>query len=198
MKKLFLSVTVIVMSLAYAVYQHVGGGTSAPRTISSSPSVPFTQVDNQATNHVSNAPNTINVTDVGEPQKQVLQPPQTNFPETTPTPTPSPQPTPTSQPAPKPQGQYADGTYTGNAANAYYGYIQVQAVIKDGRLSDVVFLRYPNGRRTSIYINQQALPLLRQEAIQVQSANVSGVSGASDSSAAFRQSLGNALAQAKN
>jgi uncharacterized protein with FMN-binding domain len=42
------------------------------------------------------------------------------------------------------------------------------------------------------------MPLLTQEAIAAQSANVSGVSGASDTSAAFVQSLGDALAQAKN
>ncbi len=42
------------------------------------------------------------------------------------------------------------------------------------------------------------MPMLQTEAIQAQSANVSGVSGATDTSAAFVQSLGSALAQAKN
>lgn len=95
-------------------------------------------------------------------------------------------------------GQYKDGTYTGISANAYYGNIQVEAVINGGKLADVQFLDYPQDRRTSIRINNQAMPFLKQEAIQAQSANVDTVSGASDSSGAFRQSLASALSQAKN
>lgn len=93
---------------------------------------------------------------------------------------------------------YKDGTYTGNSADAVYGNIQVQAVISGGKVTDVVFLSYPNDRSTSIEINQQATPLLKQEAIQVQGANVDGVSGATDSSQAFIQSLSSALQQAKS
>jgi uncharacterized protein with FMN-binding domain len=93
-------------------------------------------------------------------------------------------------------GKYTDGTYTGIAADAYYGNIQVKATISGGKLTDVAFLQYPSDRNTSVYINQQAMPVLRSEAIQAQSANVNGVSGASDSSAAFKQSLASALAKA--
>lgn len=93
-------------------------------------------------------------------------------------------------------GKYVDGTYTGNAADAYYGNIQVEAIISGGKLANVVFLQSPNDRSTSRYINQQAMPELKAEAIQAQSANVSGVSGASDSSAAFKQSLASALSKA--
>lgn len=101
-------------------------------------------------------------------------------------------------PAPKaPTGKYADGTYTGSAVDAYYGTIQVNAVISGGKLADVVFLQYPNDRSTSRFINQQAMPELKAEAIQAQSANVDGVSGASDSSAAFKESLSSALSQAR-
>lgn len=102
------------------------------------------------------------------------------------------------QPMLKPKDQYMDGTYTGSVADAYYGNVQVQAIIQGRKLTDVVFLQYPNDRRTSQYINSQAMPQLRQESIQAQSANVSGVSGASDTSAAFRESLSNALSKANN
>lgn len=95
-------------------------------------------------------------------------------------------------------GQYKDGTYTGDAADAYYGNIQVKATIQNGKLTNVEFLQYPNDRRTSIMINQQAMPYLQQEAIQAQSANVDIVSGATDSSRAFQESLGTALSQAKS
>jgi uncharacterized protein with FMN-binding domain len=85
----------------------------------------------------------------------------------------------------------------GDAADAFYGLIQVKAVIQNGRLADVQFLQYPNDRQTSIEINTQAMPWLKEEAIAAQSANVDIISGATDSSQAFRQSLGSALAKAK-
>jgi len=95
-------------------------------------------------------------------------------------------------------GQYKDGQYTGPSINAYYGNIQVEAVISGGKLTDVLFLQYPQDRGTSIRINSQAMPMLKQEAIQAQSANVNIVSGATDSSGAFSQSLSAALSQAAN
>jgi len=58
-------------------------------------------------------------------------------------------------------------------------------------------LLYPNDRRESVDINSQAMPYLKQEAIQAQTAQVDGVSGATDTSQAFIQSLGSALKQAR-
>jgi uncharacterized protein with FMN-binding domain len=110
----------------------------------------------------------------------------------------NPVPTSTSSPTPKPKptGQYTDGQYLGNSADAYYGNIQVEAIIQNGKLAEVVFVDYPQDRGTSIRINNRAMPILKEEAISAQSANVNTVSGASDSSAAFRESLASALAQA--
>ncbi len=95
-----------------------------------------------------------------------------------------------------PTGKYKDGTYAGSLADAFYGPLKVQAVITGGKLADVQFLSYPNDRGTSIEINRQAMPYLTQEAIAAQSANVDIVSGATQTSEAFRESLGSALAQA--
>jgi uncharacterized protein with FMN-binding domain len=92
---------------------------------------------------------------------------------------------------------YKDGTYTGSTADAYYGYIQVRATISGGKLTNVEFLQYPNSHRESVQINTQAMPLLKQEAIQSQTAQVDGVSGATLTSQAFIESLTNALNQAK-
>lgn len=97
----------------------------------------------------------------------------------------------------KKNGIYNDGTYTGSVADAYYGNVQVEVVITNNRISDVKFLDYPHDRSTSRRINSSAMPRLTQEAIQAQSANVNGVSGASDTSAAFKQSLAVALAKAR-
>jgi uncharacterized protein with FMN-binding domain len=95
-------------------------------------------------------------------------------------------------------GQYRDGTYTGPSVNAYYGNVKVQAVISGGKLSNVIFLNYPQSHPASMYINSQAMPYLTQEALQMQSANVDIISGATFTSEAFAQSLASALAQAKN
>ena len=92
--------------------------------------------------------------------------------------------------------QYKDGTYTGDVADAFYGPYQVAAVVSGGKITDITFLQYPNDRRTSIEINTQAMPILRSEAIQAQSANVEIVTGATQSSGAFRESLASALAKA--
>lgn len=91
---------------------------------------------------------------------------------------------------------YRDGTYTGKSSDAYYGYIQVKAIISNGKLTDVEFLDYPQDRRNSVMINQDAMPQLKQQAIRAQSAQVDGVSGATDTSQAFTESLGDALSQA--
>jgi uncharacterized protein with FMN-binding domain len=56
---------------------------------------------------------------------------------------------------------------------------------------------YPNHTDRSIYINQTALPILKSEALRAQSANINMVSGATDSSDAFAQSLQSALLKAK-
>lgn len=97
----------------------------------------------------------------------------------------------------QPKGQYKDGEYVGDVTDAYYGNVQVKAVISGGRIVDVVFLEYPNDRGTSIRINRQAMPYLTQEAIQAQSTKVDGVSGATQTSGAFVRSLASALSQAK-
>jgi len=95
-------------------------------------------------------------------------------------------------------GTYKNGTYTGPVVDAYYGLVQVQAVIQNGKIADVRFLSYPNDRRTSQEINSQAMPWLTQEAIQAQSANVDIITGATLTSEAFATSLQAALQSAKN
>lgn len=92
---------------------------------------------------------------------------------------------------------YINGAYTGSVADAYYGNLQVSAVIQGGKLVDVQFLQHPSDRSQSQRINGRADPILAQEAIQAQSANVNIVSGATASSQAFQESLASALAQAK-
>jgi uncharacterized protein with FMN-binding domain len=93
-------------------------------------------------------------------------------------------------------GAFRDGTYSGDVADANWGNVEVQAVVTNGQLSDVQFQEFPNHRSRSRSINQRAMPILIQEAIQSQSAEVDVVSGATDTSEAFIESLGSALSQA--
>lgn len=89
-----------------------------------------------------------------------------------------------------------DGVYTGTAVDAFYGMVQVKATISGGKITDVTFLEYPNDRDTSRFISQQAMPILSHEAIVAQSARVNVVSGATQTSQGFEESLSAALAQA--
>jgi len=91
---------------------------------------------------------------------------------------------------------YTDGTYTGGDENAYYGRVQVRVTVTNHQVASVKVLDYPQDRHTSRYINSQALPVLRQEVIAAQSANIDTVSGATLTSEAYIKSLGRALAQA--
>ena len=93
-------------------------------------------------------------------------------------------------------GQYADGVHVGPVVDAYYGLIQIAAVVQGGRITGIKVLRYPNDRRTSIAINRQALPMLRDEVVSAQSASVDIISGATLTSRAFIRSLGAALQKA--
>ena len=93
---------------------------------------------------------------------------------------------------------YKNGTFTGPVTDAYYGNVQVQVVIQNGKITNVQFLDYPHDRRTSQEINAQAMPWLTQEAIQAQSANINIISGATLTSEAFANSLQSALSSASN
>jgi uncharacterized protein with FMN-binding domain len=92
--------------------------------------------------------------------------------------------------------KYRDGVYTGTSADAYYGQVQVKVTIKSGQITDVQFLDYPHDQENSININSAAIPSLRSEALAAQSAQVDMVSGATETSRAFMESLRSALSQA--
>ncbi len=95
-------------------------------------------------------------------------------------------------------GGYKDGSYIGMNADAYFGNIQVKAIIQNGKISDIQFINYPSDQNTSKKISERAMPILKTEAIQAQSAQVDIVSGATQTSQGFMQSLADALVAAKN
>jgi uncharacterized protein with FMN-binding domain len=65
------------------------------------------------------------------------------------------------------------------------------------KITSVAVPVYPNHTDRSVFINQNALPTLRAEALRAQSANIDLVSGATDTSDAFMQSLQAAILKAK-
>jgi uncharacterized protein with FMN-binding domain len=105
--------------------------------------------------------------------------------------------TPTANETTQPAGGPADGTFNGSNAKALnFGYVQVQVTVSGGQLTDIQFLSYPQRDNKSVDLSNRALPQLRQEALNSQSANVSNVSGASWTTRAFKASLNAALTAA--
>ena len=64
------------------------------------------------------------------------------------------------------------------------------------RMTAVTVPTYPNHTDRSVFINQNAVPILKAEALRAQSANINMVSGATDSSNGFEQSLQSAIVKA--
>ena len=89
----------------------------------------------------------------------------------------------------------ASATVDGTVVDTRYGPVQVELVVADGKISDVVALQLPTGRRSG-QISQAAAPILHDEAVAAQSANIDLVSGATYTSHAYAQSLQAAIDQA--
>jgi uncharacterized protein with FMN-binding domain len=92
-------------------------------------------------------------------------------------------------------GSSGSKTVDGSVVSTRYGDVQVEVVVASGKVADVVALELPTGRRSG-QISQYAGPILRQEALQAQSAKIDLVSGATYTSDAYSQSLQSALDQA--
>jgi len=88
------------------------------------------------------------------------------------------------------------GTFTGSTIQIPFGNVQVQVVVKGGRITDVQPLQMPTAHARSQMISQYVAPMLRQEALQAQNAQINLVSGATYTSEAYAQSLQAALDQA--
>ena len=93
---------------------------------------------------------------------------------------------------------YKNGSYVGDTSQTIYGPVQVKATIMMGKITDIQFLQYPQDRENSLEISNRAMPKLKTEAIIAQNAEVNIVSGATETSSGFIDSLNSALAQAKN
>jgi uncharacterized protein with FMN-binding domain len=87
-----------------------------------------------------------------------------------------------------------DGTFTGPSVNVNYGNVQVMITVSNGKITDAVAVKAPKGKNDR-YTNM-AVPILKQQTLQAQSANIQGASGASYTSYGWFKSLQGAMAEA--
>ncbi|HSP08889.1 MAG TPA: FMN-binding protein [Candidatus Dormibacteraeota bacterium] len=106
----------------------------------------------------------------------------------------SPPAAPSPSPSPSPTG--VNGTFTGSDFPNRFGDVQVRVIISNGRITDVQPIQMPQDRAQSAYISQVAGPMLHDEVIQAQSAQIDIISGATYTSQSYAQSVESALQQA--
>ncbi len=87
-----------------------------------------------------------------------------------------------------------NGSFTGPAVFVNYGTVQVKITVANGRITDAVAVQAPSGRNDRW--TNMAVPILKQQTLTAQSANIQGASGASYTSYGWYTSLQGALAQA--
>ena len=88
----------------------------------------------------------------------------------------------------------ATRTTVGPAVNYSWGVLSVSVTVSGNKITKVGIASLDDGgNQRSQFIDQQSIPILEQEALQAQSGNIQGVSGASYTSAGFQQSLQAAL-----
>ena len=124
-------------------------------------------------------------------------PPATPPPPTAPPATQAPATSPaTSPPATAPPASGKNGTFTGDPFDNQYGTVQLSITVQDGKITAINELQMPDSHQRSAYISEQAGPMLQQEALQAQSANIDLISGATYTSQSYAQSLQSALDRA--
>ncbi|MEU7857978.1 FMN-binding protein [Nonomuraea sp. NPDC049141] len=94
------------------------------------------------------------------------------------------------------QQSAATKTFDGDAADTRWGPVQVQISVTGGKISSVQVLQAPNENRRDIEINNEALPILQQETMSAQSAQIDSVSGATYTSDGYVRSLQSAIDRA--
>lgn len=81
----------------------------------------------------------------------------------------------------------------GQAVSYQYGQLQVKVTESGGKITGVALLELNVPDPQSGSIDQQAVPMLRAQVLSAQSAKIDGISGASFTSAAYRQSVQSAI-----
>ena len=87
-----------------------------------------------------------------------------------------------------------NGTFTGPSVFVNYGNVQVKITVVNGRITDAVAVKAPSGRNDRW--TNMAVPILKDQTLKAQSANIQGASGASYTSYGWFTSLQGAIALA--
>jgi len=95
-------------------------------------------------------------------------------------------------PAPSAKAQAAV-VVNGKAFDTRYGPVQVQLVIKSGRIVKAIAIDYPQTNGRDQQINSYAIPALQKETVAAQSAHIDTISGATYTTDGYVQSLQSAL-----
>ncbi|MGW2749290.1 FMN-binding protein [Streptomyces sp. NPDC001450] len=85
---------------------------------------------------------------------------------------------------------------TGATAQTKYGPVQVRITLSGSRITGATAIQSPDEAARSKDISSMAVPKLNQETLEAQSANIDAVSGATYTSAEYKQSLQSALDRA--
>jgi uncharacterized protein with FMN-binding domain len=88
----------------------------------------------------------------------------------------------------------SSGTFIGDPYTMRYGTVQVQITISGGKITDAQAIQAPSGRDQRY--TDMAVPVMRQKTLAAQSANITGVSGASYTAYGWYISLQSALKKA--
>ena len=87
-----------------------------------------------------------------------------------------------------------NGEFTGPTVFVNYGNVQVKITVVDGRITDAVAVKAPSGRNDRW--TNMAVPILKEQTLKAQSADIQGASGASYTTYGWYTSLQGALADA--
>ncbi|MBW8767499.1 MAG: FMN-binding protein, partial [Geodermatophilales bacterium] len=78
---------------------------------------------------------------------------------------------------------------TGPSVDTRWGPVQVRINVANGKITDVEVVDYPTGNPRDRSINAYAIPVLVQDTLDAQSANIDMVSGATVTSEGYLESL---------
>ncbi|MGW0496047.1 FMN-binding protein [Streptomyces sp. NPDC003007] len=92
-------------------------------------------------------------------------------------------------------GQAETRTLTGSVAQTQYGPVQVRVTVSGGKITKAEAVQAPKGGRSD-QITSSSVPRLNQAAVAAGNAQIDAVSGATYTSAGYKQSLQSALDQA--
>lgn len=87
--------------------------------------------------------------------------------------------------------------YQGIRVTNSYGDVQVSITLRDGEIIDLDAVVDSDGDSYSEMLNEDALPVLKEQALAAQSAEIDGVTGATYTSESYKESLQSAIDQAK-